>query len=224
MSQHAQVTSARAVPHAMHGPLVTLCTAVLPVWARHLAASRSQSEEAVTEMLSAFSEISPHLAMAARQSRQVSAALVVGEGGVMQLAQACEKELSPLLPKLDANAAAAVHRVIAMVGQSIAALEQVVPPLVHETDVVSKQVDRMYVGFQFQDRINQMMTLLLQDIARLQSLLADPGANEDALASTDWLARLESQYTMAEQHGDSALGAACHPDEPSTGHGEADFF
>lgn len=224
MSEHSQPVSAQPGPGSMDAALLTLCLAVLPVWGRHLAASRSQSEAAVTEMLSAFSEIGPHLDRAARQSRQLSAALAHGEGGMMQLAQACEKELTPLLPELDANAAAAVRRVIAMVTQSVVALEQVVPPLVHETQVVSKQIDRMYVGFQFQDRINQMMTLLLQDIARLQTLLADPGANEEALACAGWLARLESQYTMAEQHGDAALGAAYRHDEPSGGDREADFF
>ena len=44
-----------------------------------------------------------------------------------------------------------------------------------------------------------MMSLLHEDIERLQAVLSQPGAEPAALAQHDWLARLESQYAMAEQ-------------------------
>jgi hypothetical protein len=224
MSDPAQPISMHPAPPELNIALLDLCSAVLPVWGRHLAESRSQSEAAVTEMLSAFSEIGPHLNMAARQSRQISAALAHGDSGVLQLAQACEQELTPLLPHLDANSAAAVNRVMSMISRSVTALEQVAQPFEHETQMVSKQVDRMYVGFQYQDRINQMMALLHEDIARLQAALVEPGANLGALSGSDWLERLQAQYAMAEQHdshgADPAAGVA-----PSAGSdSEADFF
>lgn len=37
--------------------LLALCLQVLPVWARHLDHSRAQSEAAVSEMMSAFTEL-----------------------------------------------------------------------------------------------------------------------------------------------------------------------
>ena len=191
--------------------LVKLGLAVLPVWGRQLATSRTQSEAAVSEMISAFAEIGPHLDRAARQSHQITEALSHGEGGITQLAQACENELLPLLPGLDDNASAAISRVLGMIGQSVAALEQIAKPFEHETQMVSQQVDRMYVGFQYQDRISQMMTLLHEDIQRLQAVMDMPGHDRDALAPQAWLDRLESQYAMAEQrhgHASNALSGS----------------
>ncbi len=188
--------------------LVELCAAVLPVWGRQLVTSRSQSEAAVAEMLSAFSEIGPHLDMAARQSCEITAALAQGEGGITQLAQACELELAPLVERLDPPASEAVARVLAMIRRSVNALEQIAKPFAHETEMVSQQVDRMYIGFQYQDRISQMMSLLLEDIQRLQEVMEQPGADPSALAQQQWLTRLESQYAMTEQRQSHTAGTA----------------
>jgi methyl-accepting chemotaxis protein len=84
-----------------------------------------------------------------------------------------------------------------MIHSTVDALEQIARPFEHETQMVSQQVERMYKGFQYQDRISQMMTLLHEDIERLQQVMVDPKADIDAVA---WLARLQSQYVMAEQH------------------------
>ncbi len=180
--------------------LVVLCAQVLPVWARQLSSSRSQSETAVTEMLSAFAEIGPHLDMASRQSKQISTALDQGQDGITQLAQACEQVLQPVLASLDGPATAAVQRVILMIHKAVDALEQISKPFEHETQMVSQQVERMYRGFQYQDRISQMMTLLHEDIERLRAAMVAPDPNIDALAQDAWLQRLESQYVMTEQH------------------------
>jgi methyl-accepting chemotaxis protein len=179
--------------------LVTLSAAVLPVWDRQLVTSRSQSEAAVSEMLSAFAEIGPHLTRAARQSGEITAALAHGEGGITQLAQACQNELAPVLDSLNPQAAQAVQRVMTMIQQSVDALDQIAKPFAHETRMVGQQVERMYIGFQYQDRISQMMSLLHDDIERLQATLLQPGTDVAALAPQHWLARLESQYAMAEQ-------------------------
>jgi methyl-accepting chemotaxis protein len=172
---------------------------VLPVWDRQLVTSRSQSEAAVSEMLSAFAEIGPHLTRAARQSGEITAALAHGEGGITQLAQACQNELAPVLDSLNPQAAQAVQRVMTMIQQSVDALDQIAKPFAHETRMVGQQVERMYIGFQYQDRISQMMSLLHDDIERLQATLLQPGTDVAALAPQHWLARLESQYAMAEQ-------------------------
>jgi ABC-type transporter Mla subunit MlaD len=180
--------------------MVTLCAGVLPVWARHLAASRAQSELAVTEMLKAFSDIGPHINMAERQSRQIVEALSQADGGITGLAAACEQVLTPLLQdsQLPPRGAVAIGQVLDMVRQAVTALEQIAKPFTHETQMVAEQVERMYIGFQYQDRISQMMALLEGDIARLQEALHSPGADSMQLAA--WLTRLESQYAMAEQH------------------------
>ena len=179
-----------------------LLQALLPLWARHLSTSRNQSEVAVAQMLSAFEEIGPHLDLAARQSREITAALAQGDDGITQLAQACERELAPVLPRLDSTAAEAVKRVLTMIGRSVAALEQMAKPFEHETQMVGRHVERMYVGLQYQDRISQMMTLLLEDMERLQAALIEPGVDVGALDTDAWLRSLEARYAMAEQRDD----------------------
>ncbi len=195
--------------------LVALCSQVLPIWARQLASSRSQSETAVAEMLAAFAEIGPHLDMATRQSGQITAALAQGSGGIVGLADACDRELKPVLSRLDAASAAAVANVMSMIRGSADALERISKPFERETQMVGQQVERMYRGFQYQDRISQMMTLLHEDIERLKLALDDTSTDVDAQA---WLARLASQYVMTEQrhHHHGQAGTAAVDDDETT--------
>ena len=204
--------------------MVELCRSVLPVWERHLDTARDHAEVAVAEMLSAFAEIGPHLDLTVRQSQQINAQLVTSENGLAQLAQVCDDQLLPLIPSLDPEGATAVHHVLATIHRSISALEQIAKPFDHESQMVSKQVERMYVGFQYQDRISQMMALLLDDMQRMQRLIDAPDAAADSLSKDAWLAQLESRYAMAAQRhaheGDSHTGgAAAQP-----GDTETDFF
>ena len=204
------------VPDHHTQALAELCRQLLPVWARQLASSRSQSEAAVAEMLAAFAEIGPHLDMATRQSQQITAALAVGSGGIISLPHACARELQPVLAQLNDPARSAVQRVLEMVQGSVQALESIAKPFERETQLVGEQVERMYRGFQYQDRISQMMTLLHDDIARLESALVDTNTDVDAQA---WLARLESQYVMTEQrhhHNTGGAGEAAGDDDETT--------
>ena len=180
--------------------LVALSAHVLPVWARQLAGSRSQSEGAVADMLAAFAEIGPYLDLASRQARQLSDALSQGPGSMAQLAQSCELVLQPVMQSGSPEARAAVAEVMSMIHARVDALEQVAQPLAHETRMVSLQVERMYKCFQYQDRISQMMTLLHEDIERLRVAMTAPDLKPDELGPDKWLERLESQYVMAEQH------------------------
>lgn len=201
-----QPSLTHSVAQAQAQALVALSAQVLPVWARQLASSRSQSEGAVEEMLSAFAEIGPHLDMASRQSRQISAALAQGPGGITQLAHACDQVLQPVLAECSPSAQAAITQVMGMIHATVDAIEQIAQPFEHETQMVSQQVERMYKGFQYQDRISQMMTLLHEDIERLIAAMQAPEAN---VSAADWLARLESQYVMTDQrmqHVDASCG------------------
>ena len=203
-----------------HGALLALCAGLLPVWARHLATSRTQSEVAVAEMLKAFADIGPHINMAERQSQQINDALAQPMAGVSGLVGACELALAPLLED-DSQSASNCHAlqsVLTMVRITVGALEQIARPFQHETQMVAKQVDRMYVGLQYQDRISQMMSLLEADIATFQATLADTGCAAPSLAV--WLEKLASQYAMAEQRDDhvgvASVGAAPAQDNETT--------
>jgi len=199
--------------------LVRLCAGVLPVWARQLASSRAQSEVAVSEMLQAFADIGPHINMAERQSHEITEALSQSDGGVTGLAQACEATLTPLLQdkNLPEGGAAAIAQVLEMVRNAVTALENISKPFTRETQLVAEQVERMYVGFQYQDRISQMMALLEGDIARLRDAM--DGKDAAPMDLDAWLERLESQYAMSEQrqnHTDSTGTASGQDDDTET--------
>lgn len=180
--------------------MLVLCMGLLPVWQRHLATSRAQSEAAVSQMMQAFSDIGPHIAKAERQSQQINDALSqpVGRGFV----SACETLLTPLLGDtgLAPHSRAAIGQVLDIVRQAAGALEAIAKPMQEETHVVAEQVDHMYRGFQYQDRISQMMGLVEDDMARLLDALQSPGSHAPAL--TQWLAELETRYAMTEQRDD----------------------
>lgn len=180
--------------------LVVLCKGILPVWSRHLAACRGQSETAVTEMLKAFADIHPHIDRAERQSQQVNSTLSQSFDGAVGLVTACEHVLAPTLQDSGLSAAnrVAIEQVLSMVRTTVGTLEELAKPFPQETQRVAEQVERMYMGFQYQDRTSQMTTLLEDDLSRLQASLDLTAAHVPNLA--EWLAQLEARYAMAEQH------------------------
>lgn len=190
---------------------VALCSGVMPVWVRHLAASRAQSEQAVTQMLQAFADINPHIHLAERKARQITEALSQADGGITKLTEACRRELAPVLadPALPAAATQAIERAFGLVQSAVDALEDVAKPFSRETELVAEQVERMYIALQFQDRISQMLALLESDIDRMHKVIAEAGRPPPDLQS--WLDTLASQYAMKEQHqnhGATASGGA----------------
>ncbi len=154
-----------------HAAVVALAATVLPVWIRQLATSRTQSEEAVSEMLSAFSAIGPVLRSAANAHKPDGQIQAAGEDAI----------------------------------------------------------ERMYMGFQYQDRISQIMGLLLDDMQRMLAVLTNPTQQSaDALNQANWLERLESQYAMAEQRRDHSATTSTHQVNGGTSdgnpEGDTDFF
>lgn len=136
--------------------LVELACQVLPVWLRHLANSRGQSEAAVNQMVAAFGQIVPSLPT--------------------------QGDAKPTSANL--------------------------------TD----PVERMYQGFQYEDRISQMVALLQQDMLRLLTAFSESDTSLDA---GQWLARLEDSYVMAEQRQQHHAGG---PDQPPQDLDETTFF
>lgn len=193
-----------------------LCRGVMPVWVRHLASSRAQSEQAVTQMLQAFADINPHIHRAERQAQQITQALSQADGGITKLTEACNRELAPVLadPALPPAAAQAIRRAFGMVQTAVDALEEIAKPFSHETQMVAEQVERMYIAFQFQDRISQMMALLESDISRLHAVLEDAATSTPGL--TEWLEQLASQYAMKEQRQNHDASAADGADSDET--------
>jgi methyl-accepting chemotaxis protein len=91
-----------------------------------------------------------------------------------------------------------------------------------DAEAAQAQIQQLFIGFQFQDRMNQVLTLLRNDMDQLAQLLANPSTSAADLDAQAWLARLESRYAMAEQHHapGRAPTAAPAPSQPS----EVEFF
>ena len=86
------------------------------------------------------------------------------------------------------------------VAEMLSAFAEMAPMLVGNTGTdLQTLVERMYIGFQYQDRISQMLSLIHTDMTRLESAMQGLSGSKE-LAVDAWLARLESQYAMAEQH------------------------
>jgi methyl-accepting chemotaxis protein len=67
-----------------------------------------------------------------------------------------------------------------------------------------EDVAELLVALQFQDRIRQILDVVVGDIARLRTGIADQAALP---CGAEWLAELGTHYTMAEEHqahGDKA--------------------
>jgi hypothetical protein len=177
---------------------VELCLGVLPVWTRQLESSRAQSELAVTQMMQAFADIGPHINLAESQSQKIIEAINLADGGATGLVHACERTLEPHIAdtQLPAEARQSMQQALDMVRQAVSALQIIAEPINRETRQVADHVERMYEGFQYQDRISQMMALLEADMARLQQAAT---ASEPLPELQAWLSQLESQYAMSEQ-------------------------
>ena len=153
-------------------PLRALCVQLLPIWARQLQRSRSLADEAVADMLGAFSALRPLL----------------------------EQNASGTGPQSGPASGSAAD----------------------QTAHIAHQVEQMYLGLQFQDRVNQILALIQEDVNRLATVLQAAVADEAALEPGPWLARLASAYAMAEQHEDHGT-----PLEPGLNQGpdsEVSFF
>ncbi len=124
--------------------------------------------------------------------RQLTTALEQSVKSVSQMLQAFS-EIGPVLDKLAVGNAR-------------------MPPV----DNIQANIEQMYVGFQYQDRLSQALSLLQTDISRMMEALTIDPQTPDALQSAPWLGRLESEYVMAEQH------AGCVPHQNSQ-HGPTFF-
>jgi methyl-accepting chemotaxis protein len=93
----------------------------------------------------------------------------------------------------------------------------VISEIPYDAKLVSEKVEQMYVGFQYQDRVNQMMALLQEDMAHLQTILESPETDQDAMAVDAWLSRLESKYAMHEQRRAHDKGVIETESQPKDG-------
>jgi methyl-accepting chemotaxis protein len=140
-------------------------------------------------MMQAFAGLAPQLNSLQGQASQ----------GMADLVPACEHALAPALRNgdLPQEARAAIEQVLRLLRGAFGEAAQNGESETVAAQVLTEQIDRMYQGFQYQDRISQMMALLEADMNRLKDAIGNPSASTPPLDA--WLTRLESQYAMEEQ-------------------------
>ena len=78
---------------------------------------------------------------------------------------------------------------------------------------VSAELEKIYVGLQYHDRLSQLLRLVTTDAEGLLQALSETGAADAAnLDPMAWLSRLESRFAMAEQSGNPAAAGSGQAD------------
>ena len=78
------------------------------------------------------------------------------------------------------------------------------------------EVAHMLTAFQFQDRIAQIIEVVRADLARIGALAAQPSPGEPVPGPEQWMARLQSTYTMDEERHLHAPASGAKPAEPAS--------
>lgn len=92
-----------------------------------------------------------------------------------------------------------IEQVMSTLTTTVSGLHASSMRLAEDAQDAQTQIEGLFVGFQFQDRLNQLLTLLHDDMRRLAGVLADPAASARELDADAWLQRLQEHYAMQEQ-------------------------
>ena len=113
-------------------------------------------------------------------------------------------EVLPIWERQLATSRTQSEAAVAEMLKAFAVLEPYLQDLAKQSvaEAIKASMEQMYLGFQFQDRVNQIMALVQEDVGRMLSVLHNSQSSDEDLNVTDWLARMESLYAMAEQHRD----------------------
>ena len=83
---------------------------------------------------------------------------------------------------------------------------------------ITDDITAMLVGFQFQDRVSQVLEAVVNDLTRLEDLIQTGARNVDDLpAASEWTDALRATYTMEEMHAahSDKLASQSHATAPN---------
>jgi methyl-accepting chemotaxis protein len=128
--------------------------------------------------------------------------------GIMKLALAAADRATINDKKVLEISGAVVGDVLSHVETMGGAAEQ----MRHHGNVIRNDVENLLVSLQFQDRISQILDVVIKDIDKLQQTLGKIG--EENLPSTDdWMEHLQGTYTMQEEFRAPGSAAAVESTE-----------
>lgn len=117
-----------------------------------------------------------------------------------------------------------IENVVASITDTLDEMTRSSVQLAADADAAQKQIEQLFVSFQFQDRLNQILNLLQSDMQRLVALVQSPDTAVADLDAQQWLAALESRYATSEQRSTQRSQASAGPSDPASNAGEVDFF
>lgn len=88
---------------------------------------------------------------------------------------------------------------------------------------MNRVLDEILMGFQYHDRMAQMLALVQADMERLTQVLP-PSTSPVELEPAQWLARLADGYAMAEQRINHAADDFSDPASPQSSASETTYF
>ena len=107
-----------------------------------------------------------------------------------------------------AETRASIESALGRLSQAVGSLTQSSSQLRADRGEIGMRISELLVGFQFQDRTNQMLTKVTEDLDELTRAIA-PGSSH-AIDPVLWLESMRAGYAMREQHAnhDAATGGA----------------
>jgi methyl-accepting chemotaxis protein len=104
-----------------------------------------------------------------------------------------------------------------LISETLRPLQSMVDALLSSSDAlrdtnrtVRVEIDRLYTGFQFQDRVSQVLEHVVRDMAQLSGLLEQQHAGEAVEfegGADAWLEKLKASYAMQEERDEHSGNA-----------------
>lgn len=116
---------------------------------------------------------------------------------------------------------ATINRVVEQVDGAVSQLNERAAELSARGEAVRAQVEQLMVAFQFQDRVHQIMSQVVESIVNATTRLQDTLASGQVPSAGEWTALLSAGYTTDEQRAVATGGTAPATNQPA---GDTTFF
>lgn len=133
-------------------------------------------------------------------SEKVSNVIAIGEAAL-----AASRSIASREQQMAEQSGRTVDEVIAGMHEVMSALHQEKLGLLERARSLQSNVEQMMIASQFQDRTAQMISVVHDDIARLEHSMADPGQQLPSVE--EWMHHLAGTYTMQEERQLHAPGS-----------------
>jgi methyl-accepting chemotaxis protein len=156
--------------------------------------NRTEADGGTQAVAAEVRALSTRIAQTAQEMDQVIATMSESIGAAYLKGQVSDTSPEELRLEIDLNAREAMTALLGNMGGALQSGGQVS----QAAQLLKDQLDASFIHFQFGDRVSQMLAIVGNDMSNfVQWVGANPSATQNDAA--EWLAALESSYTMDEQ-------------------------